>query len=91
MNENAKECSPNDIPKGRVEAALHASYELESLSMSFPIVSVSDTIDVADEYIQRLFVNRIMDLARVVMSALDDDRTTNELRKIVGLPEINHG
>lgn len=75
----------SNIPLARIEAALCASYELESLALGFPTASTSAPIGFANEYVQKLFINRIKDLARVVMSVLDDDRKTEELRKIVGL------
>lgn len=75
----------SSIPAERVAAAMEASYELETLAIEFPTLTVGKHIDSSDEYLRRLFVNRIKELACVVMSALGDDRETSDLLKIVGL------
>lgn len=74
-----------DIPGERLEAVLHAGYELEALAVKFP---AHDENDFSVEYVQRLIIERVKVLASVVMSALDDNRETDELRKIVGLPTV---
>jgi hypothetical protein len=76
---------PSSIPAARIEAALEASYELEALAINFPLFRCDENLELSDEYHQKLFVRRIKELSRVVMSALGDDGETNELRKIVGL------
>lgn len=91
MHEDAKECSLKNFAEDRIEAALFASYELESLAIKFPQFNTGECISLPEEHIQQLFINRVKELARVVMSALTDDRETKELRKIVGLPEVNYG
>jgi hypothetical protein len=81
----------SNIPNDRIEAALVASYELEALAINFPIFLCGEDFNLSDEYHQKLFVRRILELSKVVMSALDDDRETGELRSIVGLKEVAYG
>lgn len=74
--------SLTSISTARIEAALEASYEIEVLALHLP---EHEDDDRCAEYIQRLFKARIKALACVVMSALTDDRETEELRGVVGL------
>jgi hypothetical protein len=73
--------------EARIECALEASYELESLAVMFPRLDVNEPVSLPDMHVQKLFIDRITRLARVVMSALTDDMETAELLKIVGLEE----
>ena len=86
----SEEAALTTIPTDRIEAALVASYELESLAINFPLFRCDEDFALSDEYHQKLFVRRIKELASVVMSVLDEDRETDELRRIIGLPEVSH-
>ena len=71
------------LSKERIEVALNASYEIESLMARFPEFLAGNDIELADEYLQKLIIHRVSELSRAVMSALDDDKEIFELRNIV--------